>query len=356
MTPSKILVFHTAFIGDVVLTLPLVQRLRASFPTAHITFVAIPSAANVLENHPAINNILIYDKRRRDSGFGGMFRLVRRLRDDAYDVAIIPHRSLRSALVGWLSRIPRRIGFSTSAATTLFTDIVLYDKRSHEIDRNLRLLQPLGLTHSGTELPTLYPSQNDRDVVDAFLTAQFLAASNHGRRREDVISIAPGSAWNTKRWLKEHFIALGKMLVKDGYSIVLVGGREDNVLCNDIKNGIGAGAVVNAAGMLTLLQSAELIRRCVALVSNDSAPVHLAAGVETPVVAIFGATAPAFGFAPRGAHDIVVETHGLMCRPCAIHGGRKCPIKTFACMTDLKPELVYSKVQTIIGGFGSEVQ
>jgi len=76
--------------------------------------------------------------------------------------------------------------------------------------------------------------------------------------------------------------------------------------------------------------------------------MHLAAGVRTPVVAIFGATAPQFGFAPRGTNDFVVEMHGLSCRPCAIHGGEKCPIKTFVCMNDLKPELVYTKVKTVI--------
>jgi heptosyltransferase II len=350
--PKKILVFHTAFIGDVILALPLAQRLRASFPEAHIAFVVIPTAANVLENHPAVNEVIIYDKRRRDRGITGILKLARRLRFSAFDIAIVPHRSLRSAVIGWLSKIPRRIGFSTSALSRLFTDVVIYEKDIHEIDRNLSLLRPLGITYSGNESPTLYASQNDKDVVNAFLANQ---AANFPNPNDSLVAIAPGSVWNTKRWPKEHFERLARMLMDDGLSIVLIGARDDLALCSDIRNALG-GKAVNAAGMLTLLQSAELIQRCVVLVSNDSAPMHLATGVRTPVVAIFGATAPQFGFAPRGANDFVVEMHGLSCRPCAIHGGEKCPIKTFVCMKDLKPELAYAKVKMVADRTKSEAQ
>ena len=255
-------------------------------------------------------------------------------------------------MICWLSKIPRRIGFSTSALPQLFTHVVYYEKGNHEINRNLSLLRPLGITYSGNESPTLYASQNDKDVVNAFLANQ---AANFPNPHDSLVAVAPGSVWNTKRWPKEHFERLVRMLMDDGLSIVLIGGRDDLALCSDIRNALG-GRVVNAAGMLTLLQSAELIQRCVVLVSNDSAPMHLAAGVGTPVVAIFGATAPQFGFAPRGANDFVVEMHGLSCRPCAIHGGEKCPIKTFVCMKDLKPELVYTKVKMVVDRTKSEAQ
>lgn len=362
METKRIVVLHTAFIGDIILALPLVQRLRASLPDAHISFVVIPSVANVLENHPAINEVIIYDKHRRDAGLRGILRLGKKLRNGNYDTAIIPHRSLRSAIIGWRSKIPRRIGFSTSTGVKLFTDVVTYDKDIHEIDRNLSLLRPLGLTYSNTELPTLYPSRNDSDVVDAFLKNQKARISVKGRKGQphqqqaSLVGIAPGSVWNTKRWPGEHFIALTRSLLQDGFSIVLIGGREDAVLCSEIRNEIDDVSVVNAAGMLTLLQSAELIRRCSVLVSNDSAPMHLATGVRTPVVAIYGATVPAFGFAPRGEHSVVAEIDGLSCRPCSIHGGEHCPIKTFVCMKNLTPEIVHTKVQSVIGMVQSEAQ
>ncbi|MEK9139329.1 MAG: lipopolysaccharide heptosyltransferase II [Bacteroidota bacterium] len=343
MPPQKILVFHTAFIGDIILTLPLVQRLRASLPGTQITFVAIPSAANVLENHPAINRIVVYDKRGTEAGLSGILKLAAELRAEKFDIALIPHRSLRSALVAWLARIPKRVGFSASAAPRLFTDVVQYDKNSHEIDRNLSLLRPLRIAYSGDQLPSVYPSDDDKRVVDKLLN-----------RSGQFIGFAPGSVWNTKRWPKEHFISLGKKLASDGASLVMVGSRQDAALCEEIGFAIGSGGIVNAAGKLSLLQSAELIRRCSLLISNDSAPMHLAVAVRTPVVALFGATVPRFGFAPRGQHDVVAEVNGLACRPCSIHGGDKCPIKTFVCMKDLKPEIVYAKVQTVLGTLQSE--
>jgi heptosyltransferase-2 len=349
----KILVFHTAFIGDIVLALPLVQQLHDSLPQAHIAFVAIPSASNVLENHPAINEVIVYDKRGRDAGVAGIFKIAKRLRSERFDVALIPHRSLRSAVVGWLARIPRRVGFSTSAAQWLFTDVMAYDKNSHEIDRNLSLLKPLGITDSVSELPTLYPSEKDKNEVNEILLHRSHAPSLH---QKTLIGLAPGSVWNTKRWPEEYFIELSKMLLNDGFLVVLIGGKEDAELCEEIGNAIGPGNVINAAGKLSLLQSAELIRRCALLVSNDSAPMHLAVGMRTPVVAIFGATTPQFGFAPRGKQDVVAEINGLSCRPCAIHGGERCPIKTFVCMNDLTPQLVYSKVRAVIDALRSEVR
>ena len=346
VAPKRILVFHTAFIGDIVLALPIVQLLREASPRADITFVTIPTAAAILENHAAIYEVISYDKRGNDAGVSGMLRLAKRLRSENFEVAVVPHRSFRSATIVWLARIPRRIGFSTSAAPWLFTDIVKYDKNRHEIDRNLSLLQPLGLAYTGNELPTLYPSTDDIRVVDRLL---FLRERNNPLFRQgNLVGLAPGSVWNTKRWPREHFIELGKMITADGCALILIGGAGDTELCEKIERMIGSNNVMNAAGKLTLLQSADLIRRCSVLVSNDSAPMHLAVGVRTPVVALFGATVPTFGFAPRGKNDVVVGTQGLSCRPCSIHGGDLCPIETFVCMKELKPELVYTKVKAVL--------
>jgi heptosyltransferase-2 len=340
----RFLVVQTAFIGDVVLTLPLVQQLHASFPGAQVTFVAIPAAAEVLRNHPAIHEIIPYDKRGGDAGIAGIVRLARRLRNGAPDVAIVPHRSLRSAILTRLAAVPRRIGFSTSAAPWLFTDNVAYEKNAHEIDRNLSLLKPLGIKAPDGLLPDLYPGDGDKESIKTtLLTSSFLPALH----RKTLIALAPGSVWNTKRWPGEHFIALGRLLIREGISLVLIGGREDAGLCADIAETLGRENALNTAGQTTLLQSAELLRQCVLLVSNDSAPMHLAVGVRTPVVAIFGATVPGFGFAPRGKHDVIIGLDGLACRPCSIHGGRQCPIRTFVCMNDLSPEVVFARVRAL---------
>ncbi len=147
-----------------------------------------------------------------------------------------------------------------------------------------------------------------------------------------LIAIAPGSVWNTKRWLPERFAGLADALLSAGMRVAFIGGRDDLALCKEIAAMVRAGDVAIAAGAFSILQSAELIRRCETLVTNDSAPLHLAVAMRTRVVAVFGATVPAFGFDPYGERDRVFETMGLSCRPCSIHGGDVCPIRTFDCM------------------------
>jgi heptosyltransferase-2 len=135
------------------------------------------------------------------------------------------------------------------------------------------------------------------------------------------------------------------MLIRSGFGVVLIGSREERALCDELMNSIRSPNVLNGAGEFSLLESAELIRRCGLIVSNDSAPVHLAGAMRVPIVAIYGATVPRFGFAPRGKQDTVVEREGLACRPCGIHGGERCPIGTFECMLSITPEQVRDAVR-----------
>ncbi len=344
ITPRKILVFQTAFIGDVILTLPVAQVLRKHFPGAHIALLTIPSASHVIGNHPAVNEVITYDKRGAQRGMKGIREVSKQLRAGSFDLAVVPHRSLRSAVAVRLAGIPRRIGFSTSAGSLLFTQTVRYQEHLHEIRRNLSLLQPLGLDQNEVVLPELFPSAKDKQKVEEVLGSAGLEGGS------GIIAIAPGSVWFTKRWPEDQFVALGKLIHSSGNAIVAVGGKEDESLCGRILEKAGPGKSLNAAGQLSLLQSGELIRRCRVLVSNDSAPMHLAVAMRTPVIAIFGATVPEFGFAPLGIHDEVVQSHGLACRPCSIHGGNKCPITTFLCMKQITPEYVFSRVQVAGGG------
>jgi heptosyltransferase II len=337
----KILIVQTAFIGDVVLALPLAQVLRKKLPDAQIDFVAIPRAAGLLVNHPAINNIIIFDKRGVDKGVFGLINLSRKLKSQNYDVAIVPHRSIRSALLVRLAGCKKRIGFSKSAGKKLFTDIVTYPPSMHEVERNLTLLRKMAIVHNEKEPPHVYPMDNDKEVVDKILFDEEIL------NIKKLICVAPGSVWKTKRWMMESYVELVQKLVGTGFTVGLIGGEDDFHLCNLILKSVDMGGVFNTAGKLTLLQSAEMIKRCNVLVSNDSAPIHLAAAVNTPVVAIFGATVPAFGFAPYSDRSVVVETDGLKCRPCSIHGGNECPIKTFDCMKRITADMVFEKVMDV---------
>jgi heptosyltransferase II len=339
---KRILVIQTAFIGDAILTLPLIQVLKLNYPQSFIDVIVVPRTAEIFAHHPAISNIIQYDKRGNDKGLKGLWRLRTKLGVQNYDLVIVPHRSLRSAFLAWLLRPTTSIGFDKSAGRWLFKELVRYNSSDHEIDRNLSLLSPLKLPAFATVMPRLYPSNQDVQIVDSIL-------NNHGLNRyKNILAIAPGTIWTTKRWPANSFAAVCGQLASENIAVVLIGGKEDDVLCKEIMEIAQTKNVFSVAGKLSLLQSAELIHRCKVLISNDSAPMHLAVAVSTPVVAIFGATVPEFGFSPRGPRDVVIETTGLQCRPCSIHGGNKCPIKTFECMLSITPEVVVSKIKLFL--------
>lgn len=334
---KKILIIQTAFIGDVVLALPLLQVLRRKLPNAEIDFMLIPKTAELLKNHPDVNEVIVFDKKNKDRGLSGIFKLAKKVALKRYDVVFILQRHFRSALIPFLAKIKIRVGFNKSAFKFLYTHIVKYEK-IHEIERNLSLLKPFGIETSRKELPNLYPSDDEKLYVD-----QLLSGVN-----SKIISIAPGSVWETKRWLKEKFAELAKLLSDDGFVIALVGGVEDFKLCEEIKTMSDAKNVINFCGKLSLLQTAELIRRSVLLVSNDSAPMHISVAMRTPVVAIFGSTVPEFGFYPYGEKDRVVQVENLYCRPCGTHGRKKCPEGHFKCMKLIDSERVYLEVKSLI--------
>ncbi len=333
---KNILVFQTAFLGDVILTLPMIQTLRETYPAATIDVVTTPKASEFVRNHPAVSSVIPFDKRQRQKGLRGILALAIVLRKRGYDTALVPHRSFRTAAVIGLSGIPETITFSTSAGKMFYRTTVPYNRDQHEVERNLALLAPLGITVPAKVLPKLYPSEDDRRFITKLLFDREIV------RHERMIAVAPGSVWNTKRWLPERFAELALMLANKGYEVLIIGGNEDRPWGTLITETARHKHVHNVTGDLTLMQSAELIGRCSAIVTNDSAPLHIGVAMGTPVAAIFGATVPAFGFGPYGPHDTVIETAGLQCRPCAIHGGPVCPISTFDCMKNIDAARVYA--------------
>jgi len=337
---KKILIIQTAFIGDVILTTSLVEATKKIFPGAAIHFIAIPSTGNIIETHPLVDKLWIFDKRGRDRGLINLFRFAKKLRVENYDLALVPHRSLRSAVLAFWAKIPRSIGFTRSAAPFLFTDKIIYHQDIHEVERNLSLLTPFRESFSKV-MPRIYPDDTDILEIDRFVAENAL-------NPDDVwIAIAPGSIWATKRWLKEGFTELcHKLGQHQDVRIILIGGPDDRLLCEWIRKASEV-KTVNTAGRFTLRQSAEIIRRCRLIVTNDSGPLHIGVGVDTQVLAIFGPTVPAFGFYPYGENDIIFEKK-VYCRPCSIHGGDKCPTGTFLCMKSITANQIYREILKIL--------
>jgi heptosyltransferase-2 len=331
---KKVLIIQTAFIGDVILVTPLIRIVSEKFPDSEIHFLTIPASQNTVETLPYINQLWIYDKHGSDAGLTSLIKLTGKLRHEHFDLALIPHRSLRSAFLVFLAGIRRRVGFDRSSGSFLFTDTVPYQDPGHEIERNFRLLKPLTVEIPDRQLPDLRPDSNDRDVITNWLISQQLD------NQAEMICMAPGSIWPTKRWLPQYWASLAARFKSRKWEVIFIGSDMDRPLISYIANMAGI-KISDASGQFTIRQSAEIIRRCRLLICNDSAPTHMGNAVRTPVLTIFGCTVPSFGFYPYGIHDRIAEVEGLPCRPCTDHGRKKCPLKHFKCMVDLSTETIF---------------
>jgi heptosyltransferase-2 len=325
------LVIQTAFLGDVVLTTPLLTVLAERH--GPVDLVTTPAAAPLLETHPAVRRVVAYDKRGADRGVGGLRHLALTLRAERYEAAYLPHRSLRTAALAYLAGIPRRVGF-TDGWRVLYTESRRRPRTGHEIDRLLALADSAPRHQT---LPALQLSVAD--------VARAKALLGMGTIRTPFVALAPGSIWGSKRW--PHFAGLARRLL-ERLDVVLVGGPDDAALADGIVAGArdgGAHRMLSLCGRLSLRESAAVIREAAVLVTNDSAPLHFAQAVGTPTVAVFGPTIPAFGFGPRGPRDVVVGLDGLACRPCSPHGPERCPLGHHLCMQTLTVDDVLHAIE-----------
>ena len=346
MTPTtektrlhRILVIQTAFLGDAVLITPLLRALKRSFPRSTIDIVAIPQTRELFRYHPAVHGILTFNKKNAFLKPFSFLKLLFSIRKNRYDAAISVQGSMTSSLLMKIGSVPKRIGFANQK---LVTDKMFLDRNAHAAIRHLNLLK--SLTDKTFDPQTeLFWSEKEKRNSERILA---------GVRKETpfVLGIAPGSIWTTKRWPEEYFVELLKILSQFRIKVFLFGGREDRSLCERIIERSGTNAE-NMAGALTLLESCSLIHEIDLMLSNDSAPLHLANAVHTDVFALFGPTVRGFGFYPFRQNDKVIETD-LPCRPCAKHGGRRCPEKHFRCMRDILPSAVAGLILDYFRGKG----
>jgi heptosyltransferase-2 len=329
------LVIQTSFLGDMVLTTPLIAYLADHGP---VDVVSTPAASALLANHPMVRQRIVYDKRGADRGVGGFLRMAARLRQTRYDAAYLAQGSVRSGSLAVAAGIGDRVGFSTSAGSLFYTTRVAPIDNTHHAAR----LLALGTRDAASEVnpeqirPRLYPGAAERAAVDALLT-------EFGADSDELYALAPGSVWATKRW--PHFAELSLALARRG-RVVVIGGDADRALAEEI-HAATAGQAIDATGRLSLLASAELIRRSAVLVTNDSAPLHLASAMNTPTVAVFGPTVPEFGFGPL-AERAGVAGLTLPCRPCDRHGPQRCPLGHWRCMREISSDAVLAIVRDVI--------
>ncbi len=332
---EKILLVQTGFLGDVVLSTPVISGIKQIHPHAQLWMMTTRAASPLVKNNPNLSGVITFDKRGAERGLGGIFRKARELKAMGFSKVYSLHKSYRTALLLKLSGIKARVGFDSAALSFLYTDLVKRERLSHDVLRNLLILtKERSLNQLDPSLHLIGAPQKSwspllKEIVEA------------GR----YVVLVPGSVWATKRWFPAGYRAVVKDLLASGISVVLAGSPDETELCAKIGDGL---PVTDVSGKFTLEEFSSLIERASLLVCNDSMALHVASAFKIPNVAIFCATSPSFGFGPWQNRAIVLEKEGLACKPCAPHGGTVCPLGTESCMKDLSPEAVIQAVRSLL--------
>lgn len=320
---NKLLVIQTAFTGDVILATAVAEQLHAAYPQAVIHFLLRKGNEGLLENHPFIAKVLVWDK--KEGKYSNLFKLLKQIRAERYDEVINLQRFASSGFLTVFSKAKHTSGFSKNPFAFLFDKKVPHtlDGR-HEVERNAELVNHL--IKNDVNKPVIYPSDADYTVV-----------KSHVGHINPYVVFAPASVWFTKQLPIGQWANLLAKLAPH-YTIVFTGGPGDAPLCHEIVNlepQYMAKCLV-LAGQLTYLQSAALIKGAVMTYVNDSAPLHMASAMNAPVTAFFCSTVPQFGFTPLSDNSRVIQVkENLDCRPCGLHGYHACPKGHFKCGADI---------------------
>ena len=349
----KILLIQTAFIGDVILATSLIESIYKKYPSAKIDFLLRKGNENLLQEHPLLNEVLIWDKKNK---YKSLFELIKKVRKSSYDAVLNLQRFGATGLLTAFSNSQLKAGFKKNPFSWAFTHkyehVITTDATSpHEIERPPNLLESIKINEISK--PKLYPSQSDKEKVKEFI-------------KNDFICIAPTSVWFTKQFPLHKWIDfIEKLLLEEinnkilpqNFTIHLLGAPSDSENCQKIidtlENKLNQKnlkfKVSNLAGKLSLMQSAALMQHAKLVLANDSAPLHLASSVNAPVCAVFCSTVPAFGFTPISDESFIIETQKeLDCRPCGLHGFKNCPKGHLGEEDIIKKEQILEVVKKII--------
>jgi heptosyltransferase-2 len=340
----KILVRATNWIGDGVMSLPALAALRARFPSAEIVLVSKPWVSELYHHLPAVSRQIIYDPEKVHRGPGGFWRLVQKLRAEGFDAAILLQNAFQAAAMAWGARVPVRIGYARDGRSRLLTDAVVPPPPAiygHQRNYYLELLFRAGLIagYDRAANPHLEVEEAEKEWA-----RRHLARNGLGGPRV-LVGLNPGAFFGpAKRWLASRYAQVADRLIGALHADVLIfGSSAERPLAEEIARGMKHTPLI-LAGDTSLRQLMALLAQCRVVVTNDSGPMHLAAALGLPVVAIFGSTDDR-ATGPLGSQVRVVK-RPTECAPCGL---RECPID-FRCMTGVTVDDVYVAALSVVKG------
>ncbi len=327
--PKKILIVKPSSLGDVVHSLPFLNAIRSCFPKAEIHWVIAKGLEGLFEGHPMINRLVIMDKdawkkisnmRKTIKEIG---RLFTELRNERYDIVIDLQGLLRTAVITMSTRAPFRIGFEEAreGGRFFYNYRIRGGKDVHAVDRYMKITEALGCDMEETLFPFALVDDTEgiRDITESL-----------GR----YAVIIPGARWDTKIWPAERFGRLASMLPLKS---IVIGSSADIRTAEKVVE-FSRGKAISLAGKTTLGELIGIMRKARVVISNDSGPMHIAAGFSVPVVALFGPTSP-LRTGPYGKGHCIIRSEAH-CSPCF---QKRCG--DVKCMKEITVETVYEKVR-----------
>jgi len=325
-TPPRLLVIKLSSLGDLFHALPAATNLREALGAATLDWVTQPEYIELVKCFQGVDRVIGFPRR---NFFRQAPAFARELRERTYDYIVDFQGLLKSALVARLAKGRRRIGpsYAREGSRWLYTSTAgAADKNRHAVEEALDAIGHLGLQRRDISFPVRFPAQPRLEP-------------------QPRIALAPCSRWITKNWPVENFVEVGRLLQEElNASLYLIGSPADRPTCDHINRQLPHPAV-NACGQTTLVGLGSLLQEMDLLITVDSGPMHMAAALDKPVVAVFGSTDPV-RTGPYGSKHRVIVVPNLACRPCR---ARSCARNNLACLHQLSAQQVFTAAAEIAG-------
>ena len=363
----KLLLIKLSAVGDVVHTIPVLHKLRRRYPRAQLDWLVTPPIAELLRHHPAITNIIEFNREAwsapwRLAPFAVYAGLAARLRAVRYDLVIDMHGQFRTAALTLASGAPARIGFDRPRARVWDASPRKFPEQArkhawqgaregswlaythhiavptldiHAVDRYLNVGSILGFDQEPADFSFPIP-QSANSRIELLLRQYRI---DHA----DLVTISPGTIWETKHWGNDKFAKVARHFMSRGFAVALTGSQRERVVCEEVAE-LAPGAV-DLAGMTSLSELAALIRRSAISITNDSGPMHLAVALKRPVVSIFGPT-DSMWIGPYRRADAVLRAD-LECSPCYLRRLKDCS-HGHDCMDRVSPLAVIERAEKVL--------
>lgn len=316
---QKILVCHTgAWIGDMVLLTPALRALKQAYPESALTIFLRPLVRDLMKSNPYVDKCIVDTKTKGQ--FKSLMKLGRQIREHNFDIAVVLHpTSFRNALLPFIARIPNRVGSNYRGRGFLLTASCSHNTNLHEVDRYLSILHLLNINTVSLEKSSditsslsstyleFWHTDADRQMIQQVLQNEGVS------HNERLIAVNLGTTWQTKRWDARNFAEVINQIssAAPDVKIVLTGSSSEKIIVEKLSL---SESIINLIGKTDILQLGALLERCEVCLTCDSGPMHIAAAVGTPTVALFGPTDPK-RHRPYGTGHTVIEKP-VPCRPC----------------------------------------